>query len=194
MLLLLLVVASWLPAVESEKKAKRKRKNKKKNKGDSSTSTSSDSFPLIDPIATQEQYAYHSSGRIERKKGGAQPPLPETVHYVEHRSEETGGEWRGIPMNPSSDAKSAHEATRTPVERLLRYAAQVRKQLLISPDAPLLHQTLGDVLQSLDIQMHTGGTYQPEALRAYLKAIRLTTGPKKVALLESTALHSHSIT
>ena len=171
MLLLLLVVASWLPAVESEKKAKRKRKNKKKNKGDSSTSTSSDSFPLIDPIATQEQYAYHSSGRIERKKGGAQPPLPETVHYVEHRSEETGGEWRGIPMNPSSDAKSAHEATRTPVERLLRYAAQVRKQLLISPDAPLLHQTLGDVLQSLDIQMHTGGTYQPEALRAYLKAI-----------------------
>ena len=36
-----------------------------------------------------------------------------------------------------------------------------------------LHMALGMSLQSWDIQEHTGGTYQPEALRAYHTAIKL---------------------
>ena len=51
--------------------------------------------------------------------------------------------------------ESAQDATRMPVETLRRFADRIREQLAIRPDDAALHMSLGQVLQSLDIQMHT---------------------------------------
>ena len=53
-----------------------------------------------------------------------------------------------------------------------------------------LHMALGMALQSEDIQHHTGGTLQPEALAAYETAYRQAFDPTRILLLFKKVLGS----
>lgn len=68
---------------------------------------------------------------------------------------------------------SAKKKERGMTQSLMEYAAELRDQLRRTPDAADVHLGLGITLQNIDLQEHTGGTFQPEALEAYKNAKRL---------------------